>query len=110
MISKISQISFSANVLEQSSQKLKPQNPVTNRKNPYMDSFVKNAKDTAPILLGLTALWSLLDYGTGKISMAKSVRNNIAFFFAPILIVSSALVAGIENKKTSKSSKPENKI
>ena len=106
MINKVSQMSFSANVINQSSQKIKSQNPIINRKNPY----VKNAKETAPILLGLTALWSLLDYGTGKISMAKSVRNNIAFFFAPILIVSSALVAGIENKKTSKSSKPENKI
>lgn len=106
MINKISPISFHANVVDQSLAKTKSQNPIINRKNPYVDSFVKNAKETAPILLGLTALWSLLDYGTGKISMAKSVRNNIAFFFAPILIVSSALVAGIENKKTSKSSKP----
>ena len=106
MINKLSQCSFGAGVKNfPSTVKQKSTVPVTNKHTQFADSFLKNAKETAPTLLALTGLWSLLDYGTGKISMAKSLRNNLAFFFTPILIVSSALVAGIENKKPSKSSK-----
>lgn len=99
MINKVSQVSFSNGAKSSTSIKQKANNHLNTQKNPYVDSFVKNAKETAPILLSLTGLWSLLDYGTGKISMAKSLRNNLAFFFIPVLTVSSALVAGIENKK-----------
>lgn len=105
MINKVSMISFSA---VNSAQKRgeKPKNTFSKKSaNPYMDSFIKNAKETAPILLALTGLWSLLDFGSGKVSMAKSLKNNLAYFFTPILVFSSAVVAIIENKKPSKSSK-----
>ena len=106
MINKVSHCSFAAGVKNYSStEKQKVKKSIDSKKTQYADSFLKNAKETAPTLLALTGLWSLLDYGTVKISMAKSLRNNLAFFFTPILIVSSALVAGIENKKPSKSSK-----
>ena len=106
MINKVSQNTFSAGTKNYNPVvKHKTTVPVNNKNTQFADSFLKNAKETAPVLLALTGLWSLLDYGTGKISMAKSLRNNLAFFFIPVLTVSSALVAGIENKKTSKSSK-----
>lgn len=107
MIQKVSATPKTAPVNAQNKkQSKKPKEPLLNdTQKSYMDSFVRNSKETAPILLGLTALWSLLDYGSGKVSMAKSIKNNLAFFFAPILIVSSSIIAGIENKKTSKSSK-----
>ena len=105
MINKVSQITFSAVKKENPSDK-KVQNISRVKQTSYIDSFVSNACESAPTLLALTGLWSLLDFGTGKVSMAKSLKNNLAFFFAPVLIVSSSIMAGIENKKTSKSSKP----
>lgn len=106
MISKVSQNTFFAGTKNYNPvAKQKQMLPMNSKQTQFTDSFLKNAKETAPTLLALTGLWSLLDYGNGKISMAKSLRNNLAFFFIPVLTVSSALVAGIENKKTSKSSK-----
>ncbi|MBE7704586.1 MAG: hypothetical protein E7Z90_02090 [Cyanobacteria bacterium SIG29] len=102
MIQKVSP-TFSSLITNQNKKNSKPQ--MTSSQKSYMDSFVKNAKDTAPILLGLTALWSVLDYGNQKITMPQSLMKNLAFFFAPVLIVSSAIIAGIENKKPSKNSK-----
>lgn len=103
MIKKISAAQNTAPVKKQNNKVKKPLLNASQKS--YMDSFVRNSKETAPILLGLTALWSALDYGSGKVTMAKSLKNNIAYFFTPVWIVSSALTAGIENKKTSKSSK-----
>ena len=106
MINKVSHCSFTAGVKNYSSiEKQKVKKPIGSKKTQYADSFLKNAKETAPILLALTGLWSLLDFGSGKTTMAKSLKNNLTYFFAPILIFSSAIVSLIENKKPSKSSK-----
>ncbi len=106
MIQKVSQATFSPSFSKNNKIK-KENNPAREaRRNAYVDSFVKHTKESAPMLLGLTALWSALDFGAGKGSMSKIMINNLAFFFAPVLIVSSSIMAGIENKKTSKSSKP----
>lgn len=69
----------------------------------YVDSFVKHAKQSTPALLVLTAAWTAVDKISRNISIKKSLVNNLVGFFAPVLVVSSALLAGIENKKT-----PEN--
>lgn len=77
-------------------------------KNPevkeYADSFCRHAKESTPMLLGLTALWAALDYGSTQVPIQKSIKNNLKGFFLPVLVVSSALLATIEMKKTSKSS------
>lgn len=72
----------------------------------YADTFVKHTKESAPMLLGLTALWSAIDYGTRNISVNKSILKNLSSFFIPVLVGSSALLTAIEMKKTSKSSTP----
>lgn len=106
MIQKVSQVTFAPSFSKNNKVK-KEGNPIKDsRKNAYVDSFVKHTKESAPMLLGLTALWSALDFGAGKGSMSKIMLNNLAFFFTPVLIVSSSIMAGIENKKTSKSSNP----
>lgn len=69
----------------------------------YADCFIKHASESAPMLLGFTALWSALDYGKRNVPIQKSILNNLAFFFLPVLVASSAVSAGIETKKTSKS-------
>lgn len=106
MIQKVSQMSSFSTFKSTNVQKTKERKTISSDKKAYMDSFIKNTKESAPMLLGLTALWSVLDYGTGKAPISKVLTNNILCFFAPVLIFSSALMAGIENKKTSKSSKP----
>ena len=77
-------------------------------KNPevkeYADSFCRHAKESTPMLLGLTALWAALDYGSTQVPIQKSIKNNLKGFFLPVLVASSALLATIEMKKTSKSS------
>ncbi len=106
MIQKVSQATFAPSFTKNARAKTENKGKANSLKNPYVDSFVKNAKESTPMLLGLTALWSALDFGAGKGNMSKILLNNLAFFFAPVLIVSSAVMSGIENKKTSKSSKP----
>ncbi len=105
MIQKVSQFSYSPSFSNAKDSTQKEKKTISIDKNAYMDSFIKQTKESAPMLLGLTALWSVLDYGTGKAPISKVLANNLAFFFAPVLLFSSAMVAGIENKKTSKSSK-----
>lgn len=77
-------------------------------KNPevkeYADSFCRHAKESTPMLLGLTALWAALDYGSTQVPIQKTIKNNLKGFFLPVLVASSALLATIEMKKTSKSS------
>lgn len=68
---------------------------------PYVDSFVKHAKQSTPVLLILTGAWIAIDKTSKNIPIKKSLVNNLTGFFAPVLIVSSALLACIENKKTS---------
>ncbi len=105
MIQKVSQINSFQSFYGEKNATHKEKKTLSADKKAYMDSFIKNTKESAPMLLGITALWSVLDYGAGKAPISKTLANNLAFFFAPVLLLSSALIAGIENKKTSKSSK-----
>ncbi len=71
----------------------------------YTDSFVRNTKQSAPVLFGLTIAWSVLDKAMRSIPMKKSFTNNLVNFFAPVLLVSSAVVAGIESVRIAKMQK-----
>ena len=76
-----------------------------NKSKLYFDSFVKHAKKSTPTLLILTGVWTAIDKTSRNIPVKKSLMNNLTGFFAPVLIASSALLAGIENKKSSESKK-----
>ena len=82
MITKVSLISFSAAKTRDNLKQSSVNKSKLVRQGTYVDSFIKQAQESAPTLLALTGLWSLLDYGSGKVSMAKSLKNNIAFFFS----------------------------
>ena len=102
MIQKVSQATFSPSFLKNNKIK-KENNPAREaRRNAYVDSFVKHTKESAPMLLGLTALWSALDFGAGKGSMSKIMINNLAFFFAPVLIVEIFKLLKINTTKEEK--------
>lgn len=75
------------------------------KSSPYFDSFVKHAKKSTPTLLILTGVWTAIDKTSRNIPIKKSLVNNFTGFFAPVLIASSALLAGIENKKSSEKKK-----
>ncbi len=66
---------------------------------PYVDSFVKNSKKSAPILAGITVLWALIDKSTKKIPLPKALINNFGLFFLPVLASSSLLLSLTENRK-----------
>ena len=99
MIKSVSTISFG----EKSNLKQVGKKIASPFKNPYVkqysDCFIKHSKESAPMLLGLTALWAALDYGTGKVSVSKSIKNNLKSFFLPVLLVSSAFLATVETQK-----------
>ena len=65
-----------------------------------MDSFVKHAKQSSPFLLGMTVFWTIIDKTTKQVPFKKSVVNNLTSFFAPVLICSSAILAGIEHRQS----------
>ncbi len=70
-----------------------------NSSKTYLDSFIKNSKQSAPLLLGFTAILSAADCAAKKIPIMTSIKNNILGFFAPVLISSSAILSAVENKK-----------
>ena len=67
----------------------------------YADSFVKHSVDSAPVLSGLTLVWSVLDKSRG-IPFKKALSNNIKNFFLPVMLVTSAITALLENRKMNK--------
>ncbi len=77
----------------------KPAAPVKTKARLYTDSFLNNAVKSTPLLLSLSAVWSIIDYGTKKESLIKAFSNNLKWFFAPVLIVSSVIMALTENIK-----------
>ena len=89
MIQKVSHVSSFPTFQKADDSKIKEKRTINLDKKAYMDSFIKNTKESAPMLLGLTALWSVLDYGTGKAPISKVLTNNILCFFAPVLLFSS---------------------
>lgn len=68
----------------------------------YTDSFVKHTAESAPMLLAFTAMWSVIDNVSRSVPIKKAVINNMTNFFLPVTIVSSAVLAALENRKTSK--------
>lgn len=65
----------------------------------FADSFMKHAAQSTPMLLSLTGLWTILDYGAKRSSIKGALINNIRNFYLPVLFVSSLVLAGIENKE-----------
>lgn len=72
---------------------------------PYADSFIKQASDSTPLLFAVAGGWTAYDVITKKAPLKSAIINNFLGFFAPVLLVSSAILSIVENKKTSKSSK-----
>lgn len=106
MIQKVSSSNFGITFGQNKQEKKSPSFLKSEYGKEYADTFVKHAKESTPMLLGLTALWSAIDYGTRNISVQKSILQNLSGFFIPVLVASSALLTAIEMKKTSKSSNP----
>lgn len=102
MIQKVSQIS-PAGVFKQTDNKTTPNNNRTQpRVKGYADSFVKHSIQSTPGILGITALWSLVDNKTRNIPLKKAFTGNFKNFFIPVILVSSAILALIENKNSKK--------
>jgi len=80
-------------------------NDKINRVSPYVDSFISNAKQSTPMFLGVTALWAVFDKSSRKIPLKKAFMNNLKGFFVPVILISSALLSFVENKKPSKDKK-----
>lgn len=101
MIQPVSNITASVSFRKTNNQNIKKGQNSSGLKQ-YTKSFFNHAKESTPMLLGLTAIWAVLDTPECKASIRKSVVNNITGFFLPVLICSSALLAIIENRKTEK--------
>jgi hypothetical protein len=101
LINHISQTNNSTTFNQKYTGNIKPQEPKSNFKN-YTDSFVRNAKESAPMLLGFTSIITILDYGREKMEITKLLKKNLAKYFVPVLIGTSAICSIIENKKSKK--------
>lgn len=80
---------------------LKPEDK-KNLHKAYTDSFIRNAKETTPMLLGLTSIISVMDYGKKQVEMKTILKKNLLRYFVPVLIASSTICSIIENKKEKK--------
>ena len=99
MIQKISLADNKLSFRQEQPKAEKSAAPVKTKARLYTDSFLNNAVKSTPLLLSLSAVWSIIDYGTKKESLIKAFSNNLKWFFVPVLIVSSAIMAITENKK-----------
>ena len=80
---------------------VKPQNKKELHKA-YADSFLRNAKESTPMLLALTSIVTVLDYGKKQDNILKVLKKDMLRYFLPILIASSTICSIIENKKPKK--------
>ena len=71
----------------------------SSHKKDYVDSFISNTKESVAPMLVLTGVWSVLDNKLSDIPIKKAIARNFVGFFLPVIIVSSAILAGLENKK-----------
>lgn len=62
-----------------------------------MDSFVKHSVESAPVLLGLSSLWALVESKTSKIPFKDTLKTNLIGFFVPTLLITSTILAVVEN-------------
>lgn len=65
----------------------------------YVDEFVKETKTNAPLLFGITSVWTILEYANSKDVLAKVLKRRLLGFFAPLLIGTSVLMAYIKTPK-----------
>lgn len=68
----------------------------------YAESFVKNAAESAPVFLGMTAIWASYDKTALKTTYKNAFYNNFKKFFLPMMVVSSAFLSYIDNKSNKK--------
>ncbi len=101
MIQPVSQMSSFVSFKKTNNQKKQDKKNNSTIKK-YSDSFIKHSTESAPMLLGLTAIWSLLDSSGRNIPVKKSIMNNLTGFFLPVLVFSSAILSIIENRPTNK--------
>ena len=67
-------------------------------KKNYLDSFTRNCTESAPVLMGLTSLWTVLEMKEKNLTVQKAMKNTLTKFFFPVLIITSGITAGIETK------------
>ena len=77
----------------------------SNKIKDFSDSFVKHSAQSAPMLLALTGVWSIIDKKSAKIPLGKSFVNNLSHFFLPVLLISSTILSLFENKNNNKQEK-----
>lgn len=71
-------------------------------KKEYLDSFTRNCTESAPVLMGLTSLWTVLVMKEKNLPVQKAMKNTLTKFFFPVLIISSGIAAGVETKNSKK--------
>ncbi len=87
-------ISFSQNMVAREEKK--------SRMSKYKDSFIRHARESAPVIMGATALWALMDKSMGKMPFMESLYRNSLTFFIPVTVASSGILACLENNKDEK--------
>lgn len=97
MIKAISQVNNKTSFKKQYTTEVKAEDKKVLHKK-YADSFLKNAKESAPVFLALTSVITVLDYGKKQADIKKLLKKNLLKYFAPVLIASSMLCSYIENK------------
>ncbi len=65
------------------------------------DSFIKNGIETAPVLLGTSAVISMAQSKFSHASFKKTLKKNNKKLFVPLWLVSTAATAVFENYITS---------
>ena len=101
MINKLSQVNNSVSFRENYTSKPDIEKKEFKYKE-YTDSFVRNAKEATPMVLGMTSIITVLDYGKKQVDIPKLLKENMLKYFLPVLVATSALSTIIENKKSKK--------
>ena len=102
MINKLSQVNNSVSFFGNYTEKPSAEKQKYKHKE-FTDSFLRNAKEATPMLLGMTSVITVFDYGKNQVEIPKLLKKNMLRYFAPVLIGTSVLSAFIETKKTKKS-------
>ncbi len=92
----IQKVSFSSNCLYDNNKKCKK-----TKCNSYSHNILKQAGQSTPVLLSLTAVKTLFEYTGKELPIQKVFANNMLKFFAPLLVLSSLVFSFLEcnNKK-----------
>jgi hypothetical protein len=68
----------------------------------YCDSFAKHTKQTLPTITLVTALWTMYDKSAKNIPLKTALKNNMLTLFAPVLLLSSTILATVDQKVKNK--------